>query len=144
MKMSKFEKKESSVGISSNNGNVLTVFVVLVAITLIIVVAAILIFNYIIKNSNKMLKNITIKNIDVSDLSKEEAMKKVEEIISDEMSNHIVLKYNNYQYYVEPEQFEAKFDIESAVDYAFKFGKSEDLIQNLKDYKNIVFNRNEC
>lgn len=137
--MSNYEETLQGKGISKflKKDNIILVYTILVAITVSIVIAAILAFYFNIKNQDVLLNNIYIKDIDVSGLNKQDAISKVEEQINEKMKNHIVLKYNNYQFYVEPEQFDARFDIVSAVDYAYSLTKTDSAIQNTKNYINV-------
>lgn len=136
--------KTFSADVGANNilkkDNTILVFVSLVAITVICVIAAILVCHYKIKNRDTILENVYIKGIDVSNLSKDDALKKVEDEINSKMNNHVVLKYSNYQFYVEPEQFEAKFDVESAVEYAYHLAKTDNIIENFQKYFEIKYN----
>ncbi len=140
--MSNNEEVFSSRGISKiiSKNNIIFIYTLLVAITTIIVIATILAFYFKIKNSDLLLNNIYIKGIEVSNLTKKEAISKVKKELNEKMQNHIVLKYNNYQFYVEPEQFEAKFDVESAVEYAYNLSKSGNIINDTKQYFNVIFN----
>lgn len=137
--MSNNEVYFSSRGINKKEGNIISVFAILVAITLVVVIAAILAFYFKIKNREILLDNVQIKGIDVSSLRKEDAIIKVKDAINSKMENHIVLKYNNYQFYVEPEQIDAKFDIDSAINFAYNIGKSGNIIQDFKDYIDVQF-----
>lgn len=129
---------------SANNylkkDNTILIFFSLVAITIIVVIAVILVCHHNIKSRDTMLENIYIKGIDISNLKKDDALKKVQEEINSKMNNHVALKYNNYQFYVEPEQFEAKFDIESAVEYAYNLAKTDSIIENFQKYFEIKYN----
>lgn len=138
-----FNREETFSSIGNNRffrrDNIILVFTILVAITVICVIAAILAFYSSVKNRKVMFDNVFIKGIDISNLSKEDAKAKVEEEINSKMSNHVVLKYNNYQFYVEPEQFDAKFDINSAVDYAYSIAKSGNIVTDFNDYIKVKF-----
>ena len=87
-------------------------------------------------NNDKVLSGITIMGIDVSKLSQEEAINKLEEIIEKKESSDIILKYDDYETIVNAEQFNIKFDIEKAASDAYNIGKDGNIIVN--NY-NILF-----
>lgn len=140
--MSNFEENVSTKGINKilSRNNIILVYTILVAITISIIIAAIIAFYFNNINKETIQNGIFIKGIDVSLLTKQDAISKVESELHDQMSEHVVFKYKNCEYYVEPEQFNAKFDINSAVEYAYNLGKSGNVIQDIKDYSSILFN----
>lgn len=140
--MSNFEENVSTKGINKilSRNNIILIYTILVAITIAIIIAAIIAFYFNNKNKETIQNGIYIKGIDVSLLTKQEAISKVESKIKEQMGEHVIFKYKNCEYYVEPEQFNANFDINSAVEYAYNLGKSGNIIQDIKDYSSILFN----
>ncbi len=140
--MSDFEKIVSTRGINRilKRNNIILIYTILVAITIAIIIAAIIAFYFNNKNKETIQNGIFIKGIDVSSLTKADAISKVESELKERMGEHIILKYNNCEYYVELEQFNASFDINSAVEYAYNIGKTGNFIQDAKDYTSILFN----
>ena len=76
-----------------------------------------------IKNTN-IINGIFIEGIDVSNLSKEQAKEKVNSIISQHLSNEITLVHGEFEKSITPEQIDAKFDVDTAVDMAFSIGRT--------------------
>ena len=74
----------------------------------------------------------------VSGLTKEEAIEVVQKELSYQMNDHIELIYKNYNYYVEIEQIEAEFDIESSVEYVYNIAKSGNFFKDVKDYISVL------
>lgn len=74
-------------------------------------------------------------------MTKDEATKVVTKYLSENMSNHLTFSYKNYQYDVEVEQIEARFDIESAINFAYSIGRNKGTMQNIKDYASSLMNK---
>ena len=89
-------------------------------------------------NSPVIQEGIFIKNIDVSGLTKEDAKIKVASSLQEKMSENIILKYKNIDFYLPLEQIEATFDIDSAVDYAYNVSRSGTVFENTKNYIKII------
>ena len=118
--------------------NVALVFVILLAIVVSMVIGAIMAFYHNMQNTNLIQAGVFIKGINVSGLTKEEAIKLVEDDLKGQMNDNIELTYKNHNYYVEVEQIEAKFDVASSVDYAFGIAKSGDFIKDVTDYITVL------
>ncbi len=118
--------------------NIFVVYFILIAIVLGIVIASGIMFYINHKNSNVIQSGVFIKGINVSGLTKEEAIDVVSTEITNQMHDHIELTYKNYNYYVEIEQIEAKFDIEGAVNYAYSIAKTGNFFSDLKQYISIL------
>lgn len=76
-----------------------------------------------IKNAN-IINGVFIEGIDVSNLSKEQAKEKVNSIVSQHLSNEISLVHGEFEKTITPEQIDAKFDVDTAVDMAFSIGRT--------------------
>ena len=122
-----------------NKDNTILIYVIMVAIFLGILIAAFLSFYFSHKNSNTIQPGVYIKGTNISGLTKEEAIKLVEEALKRKMNDNIILKYKNYEFYVEIEQIEAEFDVEASVDFAYQIGRSNSIFQNVKDYIAVLF-----
>lgn len=139
--MSNFEEAFSMKRKILRKDNIILIYTILVAITIAIVIASIIAFYFNNKNKTTIQNGIYIKGIEVSSLSKEEAVSKVESKLKEKMGEHIILKYSNCEYYVELEQFNASFDVNSAVEYAYSIGRTGDFFQDSKDYISVMFNK---
>ncbi len=87
-------------------------------------------------NDEKILSGISIIGIDVSNLTLEEANKKIEELTNQNLQKDITLKYEDYETTISGKQFSAKFDVEAAVKEAYNIGKDGNIVVN--NYK-ILF-----
>lgn len=88
------------------------------------------------RNSNKIVSGISVKGIDVSGLTYNEAYEKVAKVYSEKMKQNITLKHNEYETSITPEQIEAKFKVQEAIDTAYNYGRSGKV---LKDNYSIVY-----
>ena len=95
------------------------------------------VFAIINQNSNKIVKGIKIRDIDVSSLTKDEAISKVTEAIELEFMREADLYYTeDYKSSIKPVQIESEYNIEEAVENAYKYGREGNLIV---DNYNILF-----
>lgn len=107
------------------------IFLIFLAILLgilLAVFAGFAIYNY--NNRLVISKGIYINSIDVSNLTKEQAKEKLESYYTDQLSNDIALIYNDYKSFIKPSEIELTYDIASAVNYAYNYGKEGNIFQN--------------
>ena len=88
-----------------------------------------------IKNTN-ILSGISILNIDVSEMSKEEALQKVNDIINEKLTSDITIKHGSHETVVNTSQFGIKFNIDKAVNKAYNIGKADNIVVN--NYKILL------
>lgn len=88
------------------------------------------VFALINRDNETIFRGISIQGIDVSNLTIDEAKKKVSSIIGNHISEEISLQHNDFQTVILPEQFGVSFDVDSAVEQAYYIGKSDNLIKN--------------
>ena len=112
----------------------LTIFVILLAIVIGIFCASILMFYNNQQKSNTIQSGVYIKGINVSGLTKDEAIALIENELRDKMESPLELTYKNNKYYLEIEQIGAKFDINASVEYALSIAKSGDFFKDLQEY----------
>lgn len=121
--------------------NFILIYLILVAVVIGILFASAITFYVLHNKSEKIQSGVYIKGINVSGLTKEEALNLVQESLDLELNDHLSLKYKNYEYYVEIEQFEAKFDIEASVEFAYRIGRSGNIIKDIKDYVSVLMSK---
>lgn len=94
----------------------------------------------------KIHKGVKIEEVDVSYLSKEEALKKVKKITDNEINNKkINFYYDDNEINIGLKDFGYKLDLDKAIDEAYNYGRSKnvfgnyiDLISSLLLKKNIL------
>lgn len=112
----------------------LTIFVILLAIVIGIFCASVLMFYTNQQKSDTIQSGVYIKGINVSGLTKKEAIALIENELKDKMEAPLELTYKNNKYYLEIEQIGAKFNIEESVNYALSIAKSGDFFSDLQEY----------
>lgn len=100
------------------------------AILFIIVFAMITAIAFYNSNSDKIISGIYIKNVNVSGLTKQEAIAKVNNELEKYMDDSMVLVHNEYRTEISLEQLEANFDVESAVNAAYSVGKTKNIFKD--------------
>ena len=132
-KINEMEKPEKEKNIKKKRNIIIAVIVgIIIILTLFIST----IFAFININNEKIIKGVSIENIDMSGLSKEEAKNKLETIYNEIKSKDINIKHNEYESTISPELIETNYDIDEAVNEADSVGKSDNIFVN--NY-NILF-----
>ena len=85
---------------------------------------------YAINLNGKILNNIYVQDINLSDLTKEEATKKINSYI--EQNNEFELLYNNEFILVNKETLGVDYKVDELVDRAYSIGRDKDLITDMK------------
>jgi len=99
------------------------------------------IFSIINLNNNRILKGISINNIDISNLTKEEARNKIKEIVNTKSSTNINFIYNDETIYTSTfENFNIQYEIDEAINSAYIIGKSTNIFKNNYEILNLKFN----
>ena len=71
-------------------------------------------------------------------MTKEEAKIAVTNYLDEHASDHVTFSFKNWQFDAEVEQFEAEFDIDSAIEIAYQIGRNKDIVGNVKDYISLL------
>lgn len=79
-------------------------------------------------NSNTVIKGVSIKDIDVSGLTREQALAKLTAAFNNKVSQKITLKHNEFELEVVPSQFSVSFDLNNAIDMAYNKGRTRKYI----------------
>lgn len=109
---------------------VFPIFSLLVLVFFILIFISFLIFTFFNNQNTKIISGISIKGIDVSNLSVDEAKEKVQTSINNSLPSSINLKHNDYQTSISVSSLEVSFDIDSAVDTAYNIGRSGNIFYN--------------
>lgn len=116
-----------------NRINSKLMYIVITIIILLIICILSTIFAISISINNKIADGIYIKGIDVSELSKEEAITKLNEIIMQDSENQIILKIDDYETTMNSKQLEINFDVNKSVENAYNIGRKGNIIKNNYD-----------
>lgn len=108
-----------------------TIIFILVVILVILIIAFSVIFALANWNSTRITKGISIKNLEVSNLSIEEAKEVLTSGLDKELIPDLNLEFNNeYKLTLSPEQIEFKYNIEEAIKEAYSIGRTENILLN--------------
>lgn len=101
---------------------------IILSIAFVIIIVLFLLFSTIfaLLNSTKstIISGISIKDIDVSGLTKEQASEKISNEFSKKSTQTITLKHNDFEQTILPEQFEVSFSLNDAINMAYSKGRS--------------------
>ena len=107
---------------------------ILIIILLITILIAFIIFSTIFSfiniNNQNMISGVSINDIDISGLSKEEAKSRVENVFNEKINEEIKVVYGEYESTINPTLIEANFDIDKSIEEAYEVGRSGNIISN--------------
>ena len=108
----------------------MNIILIIIAVIIIILALGSTVFSIINMKSTKILKGISIGNIDVSELTEEEAVQKLEEVYGTKAEKQIYLKYGEYETSVTYEALEVKYQTEKAIQQAYDIGRDGNIFQD--------------
>ena len=108
----------------------LQVILIIASIILAIFLIFFLTFTIVNTKSNKIISNIFIQNYDISNLTQEDGVKKMNNIITSQIPEEITLKHNDYETSISTKELNIQFDTTTAVNDAYKIGRTGNLLQN--------------
>ena len=103
------------------------IFVLTFIAILLIICLAFTIFN---KKHSTIFSGIYIKGVDVSNLSKEEALQKVETSFSEQIPKEITLTHGDFTTSISSDELSIKFDLTSAIEQAYEIGRGGSVLEN--------------
>lgn len=121
--------KEKNMSSNDSTKKVLIVLLLLILVILVVIIFS-TIFSLMNANNKNIIQGVYINNIDVSNLSENEAMEILEQKLNDNEKNYIIVKYNNYTRNIKLQDINGKFNIKDAVNNAYNIGKDKNIIQN--------------
>lgn len=105
-----------------------------IAINVFLIIILILLFStvFAITNMNNVniVKGVSVKGIDISNLSVEEAKTKVTEAINIELLPEIKLKHNDFEITLKPSNIEYSYKLDKVIEDAYKIGRDGDILKN--------------
>ena len=118
---------------------------IIITICLIVFILLITIFSTIFAllniNNNKIISGISILGINVSNITKEEAQSGVNEALNSRLNSNLVFSHNDQLYNVLPSQLECSYDVASAIDEAYSYGRTGNVFQNNFNILNTLLNK---
>lgn len=101
-------------------------------ITIIIILAFLFstIFALINISNTKIVSGVKVNGIDISNLNKEEAIQKLNEVANQKLENDILIKAEDFEYGIKLSQIETNYDIEKAIEEAYNIGRRNNIFSN--------------
>lgn len=148
--MNKLEEKDEKISndipeelgkktVKKNKKLIIMIIFTLVAICIIGILSTI--FAIVNMGNNKILNGIYVAGIDLSNLTKEEAVKKLQDKTNEKLSSDIILKYKEYNENINLSLIETEYNIEGVVDNAYKIGRDGNIIQNNYSILDTIINK---
>lgn len=94
------------------------------------IIIAFLSFSIMNNHSDKIFSGISIRGVDISGLTKEQAIDKINQYLESQMPQTINLKKDDYEATISLDQIRAKMDVETAVNTAYGIGRGKNIIAN--------------
>lgn len=113
-------------------------FVLPLTIFLILMLLLSTVFSLMNINNKKILGGISVYGVDVSNLTLDEANSKVSALINKHLEQELSISHLDFETKILPEQFNAKFDIKSAIDEAYSLGRSGNIFENNYTILNVL------
>ena len=135
----KYEEEDNKNSEKRNKKNFILTIVILV---ILMIVCEFFVVSTMTSKSNKIIKGVTISSIDVSNITKAQAVEKLNGNINKEELQNIKLRYEDYETELVPDQIELKYDLEEAVNEAFNIGRNSNLFMNNLNIIKSMFAKN--
>ena len=119
--------------------NILTLFIIFFAIFIAIIIIGFLTFSFYNSKNKNIFSGIYIKNINISELTKEDAKSKVNEIFKNNLPEELILKHGDYETSISTADLNINFDIDSAIDVAYGFGRTSNFFSNNFNVLSTIF-----
>ena len=108
-------------------------------LSLLIVSLGNLVLSDAIELEGKIHKNIYVRDIDLSNLTKEEAVKKINKILDD--NNSFSLNYNSKKYDFCKNDIGTDYDVNEVVEKAYSIGRDKGVIANIKTKSSLTMGK---
>ncbi|WP_018592030.1 VanW family protein [Terrisporobacter glycolicus] len=92
-----------------------------------------------IELEGKIHKNIYVRDVDLSNLTKEEAEVKINKILDD--NNSFVLNFNGKKYVFSKENIGTDYDVKEVVEKAYNIGRDKGIITNIKTKSSLTMGK---
>ena len=106
------------------------IFGISILVFIILLSIAFFIFTFLNSKNENIISGVSIKGIDVSNLSVEEAKETLQNFINENLPENITLVHNDYETSIPLSVLNVNFDIDSAVNQAYATGKSGNIFEN--------------
>ncbi len=116
--------------LEEKHNNKFWVILVIIAIMVILIALFSTVFAIVNIKNTKMIKGTTVSNIDISNLTKEEAVEKLNNIYGTKAEKQIYLTHGKYETSTTYEALEVKYQVDDAVEQAYENGRVGNIFQD--------------
>lgn len=81
-------------------------------------------------NNETIINGVFIENIELSNLTKEEAKEKVKNIFEENLKKQLTLEYGEYKTTISPDQLHVSYNLDQAIEKAYSYGHSNNIFKN--------------
>lgn len=138
MEIMEIPKNDNNTKKTKKTSTIVAIVVLAIFILLILIFGGFTIYN--IKNSNVIAKGVSIYGVDVSGLTRNEATDIVSKKFEPIEASDIKLFSEKYETLINASAINLKFNIDSAVRYAFSIGKNGNIISDNFNILNTMIN----
>lgn len=129
-----------TVHCTSLKGKIIFISAFIIVLTLI---ALSFIFGFITSKSNKIISGVSVNGVNISNLTKEEALQKLNLQLSPNLEKELTLTHNDYSTTLNLADIQSSFNFETAINNAYNIGRSEsNIFANNKKIINTFFTKN--
>ena len=101
------------------------------------------IFGFITSKSNKIISGVSVNGVNISNLTKEEALQKLNLQLSPNLEKELTLTHNDYSTTLNLADIQSSFNFETAINNAYNIGRSEsNIFANNKKIINTFLKKN--
>lgn len=123
--------------------HVIAIFGILLSAVIVLILILFLIFSFFASNNKNIYSGIYIKNVNVSNLNKEDAKNKVIKFIETSLPEEIVLTHGDFETTINTQDLNINFDIDSSINTAYNLGRDKNFITNGFDILSmLIINKN--
>lgn len=108
----------------SNSRNKKIIIAITIILLLLIILALSTVFGIITSSSNKVISGISINGIDISNLTKDEAILKLKTSLESSLNREITLTHDSYSTKLATSEISPSYNIEESVNLAYNIGRS--------------------
>ena len=118
--------------------SIIAIFLCVFIFLILVLFGVFAIYNH--NNNSKISNNIFVNGIELSGLTLDEAKSKINEYYSDKLSTDIKLVHNDYTHYIKTSEINLSYDLNSAVEYAFEYGKTGNILNDNYKIFSVILN----
>ena len=137
------DNNETASIIISKNTNKKKRMIILIASIIVILILSLLSVLFALLNirNTKIMKGVFVENIDVSNLTKEEATILLQKVYNEKLQNQLLLQYGNYETSINYQSLDVKYQVENAVEQAYKIGRTGNIFVDNMQICNALINQ---